>query len=105
MNRQERRKAAKLFELKVMRASDISGVMCAWKGCEAAMNPDPNGDLPPGWSWLLLTRSYRHAANLLDIPPSDCLRDAALCPKHTRQLDSLLEDLARELTGPAAGTA
>jgi hypothetical protein len=103
MSRHERRKAAKLFELTVVRASDISGVMCAWKGCDKTC--DPKDDLPAGWSALLLTRSVRHYGNLLDIPPSDCLRDSFLCPEHTRQLDSLLVDLARELDGPAAGTA
>jgi hypothetical protein len=105
MNRHERRKA-KVYELKKVRANEISGIQCAWKGCQASMKPDPNGDLPPGWSALLLTRSYRaYAQPLLDIPPELCLRDAALCPEHTRQLDSLLVYLSRELAGPAAGSA
>jgi hypothetical protein len=107
VNRHERRKAAKVFELEMIPANQIGGMMCAWRGCEAVVKYDDlrNGDLPGGWSALLLTRSLRHYANLLDIPPSDCLRDACLCPKHTQLLDSLLVDLGRELDGPVAGTA
>jgi hypothetical protein len=98
-------KAVKVLELEMIPVSQFGGMMCAWKGCEAVCKSDTKGDLPRGWSGLLLTRSLRHYANLLDIPPSDCLRDACLCPEHTRLLDSQLADLARELAGPAAGTA
>jgi hypothetical protein len=105
LNRHERRKAAKVFELKMIPANQLGGMMCAWKGCEAVCEPDAKHDLPRGWSALLLTRSFRHYANLLEIPPSECLRDACLCPEHTRLLDSQLEDLGRELKGPVAGTA
>jgi hypothetical protein len=104
MNRHERRKAAKVAEIKWGRLADITHV-CGWKGCEATCDPDQNGDLPSGWSAMLLTRSFRHVANLLDIPPGDCLRDSTLCPEHTRLFDSQLKDLHRELTGPVAGSA
>jgi hypothetical protein len=106
MNRHERRKA-RVFERKMIPARELANAMCqcAWKGCEAACKPDSRGDVPSGWSVLLLTRSFRHYANLLDIRPSECLRDAVLCPEHTRLLDSQLEDIGRELTGPSAGTA
>jgi len=68
--------------------------------------PDASGDLPPGWSALLLTRSFRHVSNLLDIPPSECLRDTCLCPEHTGLFNSqLLRNLHRKLMAPAAGSA
>ena len=105
-NRHERRKAAKTFELKMIPANELAGVVCAWRDCEATCKPSKDGDLPRGWSALLLTRGYRHYDYILSIPPSYCLRDAVLCPEHTRQLDSeLLEDLGRELLGPPAGAA
>ena len=104
MNRHQRRKAAKTFELKKIPLNKLGGPMCAWKDCGATCKPDPNGDLPPGWSAILLTRGCRYD-HILSIPPSYCLRDAVLCPEHTRQLDLQLKDLGRELLGPAAGTA
>jgi hypothetical protein len=111
MNRNERRKAkalrrkAEVLEFKMIPAGELGPLACAWKGCEACCKPDDKWDLPPGWATLLLTRSYRTYRNILEIPPELCLRDAVLCPEHTRQLDSLLVDLGRELLGPAAGAA
>jgi hypothetical protein len=112
MSRHERRKAqvlrrkAEVLELKTIPASEIGRrVACAWKGCGAGCEFDDSGDFPPGWATLLLAKSYRVYANILEIPPELCLRDAVLCPEHTRQLDSLLVDLGRELLGPAAGAA
>jgi hypothetical protein len=103
-NRHERRKAAKVFETKWIPAKQIVWSDCAWKGCTATCKL--HEELPSGWSALLLTRSRRAAAgSLLDIPPSECLRDTCLCPEHTRLFDSQLKDLHRELTAPAAGSA
>jgi integrase len=50
-----------------------------------------------------LTR--RPKINFRDIAPADFVRDAVLCPEHTRLLDSQLKDLGRALISePPAGT-
>jgi hypothetical protein len=105
-NRHERRRAAKVSEIQMIPLNQIGGNMCTWKGCEAVYKTDHNRplDLPPGWSALLLTRSF-HVGNLLDLPPGECLRDGCLCPEHTRLFDTQLKDIDRALDGPTVGSA
>ena len=95
-------KAVKVSELKMIPVSQLRLMGCAWKGCEAAF--DAREGHPPGWSALLLTRSFRHVSNLLEIPPGECLRDTSLCPEHTRLFESQLKDLGRPLA-TTAGSA
>jgi hypothetical protein len=77
---------------------------CVWDGCQATFD----GDNPPAgwtWTWLILYQSKQPFVNVLDIPPKDVLRDAALCPEHTKRLDEQLKELDRALSGPAIGNA
>ena len=83
-------------------ASKTGVIQCAWEGCAATFYGDK---APDGWSWLLCYRSGRPHLNFLDIPSKDVLRDAAVCPVHTRQLQTRLKDGGGAFSGPTAGPA
>ena len=85
----------------VVRLSDIRGTMCACDGCDACFERD----MPKGWSWLTLYWSKRPHLHYHKIPVRDVLRDAALCPEHTRALDGVLKNTGRDVLGPFAGSA
>ena len=92
----------KVSEKRDIPPQQISGCQCAWDGCATTFD----GDLAPeGWSWLILYHSKRPHLNFFDIPTKDVLRDAALCPTHTRQLERRLKDNGRALSGPTEGSA
>jgi hypothetical protein len=99
-NRHERRKTA-VFERKMIPPTQLTGRICAWRDCEARFA----GDMPAGWTNLILYWAPRPILNAADIPARDWLRDAVLCPEHTRLLDSQLKELGREVSGPVAGSA
>jgi hypothetical protein len=90
VNRHARRKA-KVSEVKAIPIADISGFMCAWDGCAATFT----GDMPRGWIYLLTYWSPRPELTFWTIPSHDILRDAVLCPEHTRAPESQLKDLFR----------
>ena len=94
MNRHERRRAL-VFEQRQASEADVSssGAICAWNGCLETFR----GDMPNGWTWLLM---YWNKQPLLKYTGADTLRDAALCPAHTRALDLQLKDLGRQLDRP-----
>ena len=100
MNRHERRKA-KVFEVKNIPIADISGSLCAWDGCAATFS----GDMPKGWTNLLVYWSKRPELNFLAIPPQDMLRDAVLCPEHACVLECHLKDLGRLVSMSPKGMA
>jgi hypothetical protein len=99
-NRHERRRVV-VLERKKVKLSELTGRMCAWDGCGASFK----GDMPEGWTNLIMYWAPSPIPNVLDIPPADWLRDAGLCPEHTRLLESQLKDLGRAVSGPAAGCA
>jgi hypothetical protein len=106
-NRHERRKTM-VFEKKIMRVSDIAAVgsICAWDGCDATCTHNENEYLPKGWTVLLMFWSGKPVVNIWDdVPPSDMLRDAVLCPEHTRALDGQLKPLASRLDRETQGNA
>jgi hypothetical protein len=45
------------------------------------------------------------ALNFADIPPTDLLRDAVLCPEHTQILEGQLKDLGRAVMAEPKGSA
>jgi hypothetical protein len=77
------------------------GSICAWEGCTATFQ----GDMPHGWINLLAYWAPRPLTNFWEIPVKDRMRDACLCPEHTRQLDSQLKPIGRALDAPAQGHA
>jgi len=101
MNRHERRRA-KVLERKNIPMEKIAGHLCAWDGCERTFQ----GEMPRGWSFMLLYWSKWPSLEFWDIPPNDGLRDAVLCPEHTKQLDgNLLKDIGQDLMRPPIGSA
>jgi hypothetical protein len=77
------------------------GRICVWEGCSERIS----GDLPKGWSNLVLYGSPQPRLNLETVPPQDWLHDGVLCPKHTRRLEEQLKDIGRALDAPAAAEA
>ncbi|UGA45648.1 hypothetical protein HU230_0006305 [Bradyrhizobium quebecense] len=73
--------------------------VCAWRGCRETCRVGQEGQdyLPKGWTFLLMFWAREvPLTNLWDaVPQSDMLRDAVLCPQHTRELDRLLIPLPR----------
>jgi hypothetical protein len=45
------------------------------------------------------------SADLRDVRPEDWMRDAALCPEHSLQLESLLKSIETIKNAPVMGTA
>jgi hypothetical protein len=76
-------------------ANKISGSLCAWEGCERVFD---RRTLPEDWALLTLYQSKRPIRNFLDLPKEALLRDAFLCPDHTKQLDDQLKDIGRALS-------
>jgi hypothetical protein len=83
-------------------ANKISGSVCAWEGCDRVFD---GRTLPEDWAILTLYRSKRPILNFLDIRAKVLLRDAVLCPEHTKQLDDQLKDISQALSELAAGSA
>jgi hypothetical protein len=95
-NRHERRKAAAVFELGTMTTEQFlaAGIKCAWDGCTASFHRKDNEYMPPGWTVLLVFKTQAPVYHIWnDVPPSDMLRDANLCPEHTEMLDRMLCEL------------
>lgn len=92
--------AMTVFEGRDTPLSELTGHQCAWRGCEAAFEGD---EAPEGWAWLILYHSMQPYLEFLEIPPTDLLRDAVLCPEHTKRLDEQMKDMGREISGPIAG--
>lgn len=107
-NRHERRKAM-VFEKKMLKPSDIDklGFVCAWDGCEASCGPPcENEYIPKGWNILLLFWSDQPPVKIWEeVPPGNMLRDAMLCPEHSRAFDGLLKPLASRLDRETQGRA
>ena len=101
MNRHARRKA-KVFQVKTIPITAISGCMCAWDGCAATFKGD---DMPRGWVNLLVYWSKRPELHFLKIPPQDVWSDGVLCPEHARVLESQLFDMGRLVSMPPMGVA
>ena len=92
------------MERRTIASDDMVGSMCAWDGCETVFD----GLMPPDWRWMLVYWHPNPAPNdsLGNIAMSEfCDRDAALCGEHAKELDSLLKDIGRALSGPVAGEA
>jgi hypothetical protein len=100
MNRHARRKA-KVSELKTIQIADITGCICAWDGCAATFD----GDMPKGWINLFAYWSPRAELAFWTIAPQHVLRDAVLCPEHTRALECQLKELSRLGSMPPMGVA
>ena len=81
-------------------------IVCIWKGCEQSI--PLTGMRPPDWHNLITYWSpYLDGNKTLEevcTGPS-CYRDGVLCPEHAKALDGLFKEIAREITGPAAGEA
>ena len=81
-----------------------AGCMCAWNECGARFD----GPMPADWRCLLV---YWQAYPLSETTvcqiatSGSCDRDAVLCPKHFRELESQLKDLMRWADKPASGQA
>lgn len=60
---------------------------CAWGGCHERFT----GDMPIGWVWLLAYWTARPNLHVRNIDRQNWARDAALCPRHMRELDGLLK--------------
>jgi hypothetical protein len=108
-NRHERRKAM-VVETKEMTPAEFLAMnsICAWDGCMATCDSKRGTVyLPDGWSALLLYWSKEAPRNIFDIPASDMIRDAVLCPVHTALLDGQLKPLPNRLLtrGEAKGNA
>jgi hypothetical protein len=60
MNRHERRRLAKVSEVKRISIKELAdmGFMCAWEGCGAHFE----GDAPPGWVWMVPSRTWRSSS-------------------------------------------
>lgn len=90
---------AKEFIQGKMKASDLAklGVGCAYNGCT---EHKAAGESPPGWCCMLLWEGgpAPHGTTVIDVVfGPNCWRDAALCPKHAKEIDGLLYDLGRRL--------
>ena len=83
-------------------ANKISGSLCAWEGCDQVFD---SRTLPEGWAILTLYQSKRPILNFLDIRAKVLLRDAVLCPEHTKQLDDQLKDIGQAVSELAAKSA
>lgn len=85
-------------------AASVPGRICAWADCTATIEDV----MPPDWRNLLVYWSPHPAVNctlgMISMGTS-CDRDAALCPQHARELESLLKDLACWADGPMGGAA
>jgi hypothetical protein len=93
----------KVLEDRFIPLSKLRGSMCAWAGCTASyLRAD---GMPKGWTFLQMYWSPEPVPNFLDVSAKDQLRDAVLCPEHTRVLDRQLKDIGRDVGGPAAGNA
>ena len=92
----------KVLESGTIQLGRVGTCECTWDGCAATFDGDK---APEGWSWLILYRSGRPHLNFLDIPSKDVLRDAVLCPTHTRQLERRVKDSGGTLSGPTAGSS
>lgn len=66
-----------------------AGCVCAWAGCPRIFK----GDMPTGWTWLLMYWSPRVAIEPLY--GRDWTRDAVLCPEHTLKVDALMKRIPR----------
>jgi hypothetical protein len=103
MNRQQRRKAAKVSEVRMKPVRELvaAGHRCAGVGCEASFD----GDMPPGWKWVVYywapkpEISHWTSRDWVQKP----YRDICLCPEHARAFEALLISFGDELAGPAAG--
>ena len=60
--------------------------LCAWGGCAARF--DPEKPAPAGWVALSISSST---------DPPVCVRTAVLCPKHAKELDSVLKGIGGRL--------
>jgi hypothetical protein len=85
MNRHERRKTAKVGEIRLIRKDQIApGGVCIWEGCDARFD----GDMPPGWEWMILYNDPK--PSIVDWTRDDWYRrpyhDSQLCPIHAKQL-------------------
>lgn len=66
--------------------NEIKGCLCAWEGCREEFDGDK---LPSGWRVLVIARGpLFDTQNLINAD-----RDAVLCPKHFKQIDSLLKSI------------
>jgi hypothetical protein len=90
---------ARVAEMKVVKAADLAGYVCAWDGCAETFSAPQ----PPGWRWLLVYGARESTLDMKRIPAETWDRDAALCPKHAAELDGNLKRLVR--MGKAEGSA
>jgi hypothetical protein len=106
LNRRERRAAEAqkrkpvVFEEKLVPTESLKRGMCAWRGCTAVFG---QGDLPPGWIWLIAYWAPQVVTDFVHAPPGydDWHRDGVLCPAHAHALDDLLKPLPRAINNTA----
>jgi hypothetical protein len=93
-----------IFESKMRSFSaDELASQCAWKACDGSFQ----GEMPAGWTWLITYWApWPDATRTIAEVVMDqfCKRDAAICPKHSAELETLLRDIGgrlRETAGNA----
>ena len=76
---------------------------CAWRNCDNGFQ----GEMPAGWTWLITYWApWPDATRTIADVVTDqfCKRDAAICPRHSAELEALLRDIGgrlRETAGSA----
>src|SRR4051812_31126265 len=101
----------KIFESKTINLFDITGLMCAWKGCTCTTSFDK---LPPGWVNLVVYRcdaphvdakKSKPGKTVFAIHDEEWIRDAVLCDQHAMELELKLVTIGRAFDSPTAGSA
>jgi hypothetical protein len=100
---------ANVFTVQKVSLDQISGRVCAWKGCACTTGLDA---MPSGWVNLITYARPRPDAKLVKrgkvavyIRDGEWIRDAVLCAQHAMELELKLVDLGRALDAPAQGSA
>jgi hypothetical protein len=92
----------KLFHMEMVPKSKLSGMLCAWDGCRESFE----GEAPPGWVSLLTFPGMGDVTHdSVSIKIDQLVRDAALCPGHSRCLDAVLKDIGQRVAAPHQGSA
>jgi hypothetical protein len=90
------------FSFEMVPMSKLSGMHCAWDGCGESFD----GEAPPGWVSLLTFPGMGDVTHdSVTIKLKKLVRDAALCPGHSRCLDAVLKDIGQRVAAPHQGSA
>ena len=69
--------------------------LCAWAACARTFD-EP---MPPNWTWLVTWWAARPVGNI-DFKTQPVIRDAVLCPEHSRALEAQLKDIGTGGSAP-----